>query len=107
MKFNFTLTKKKSKKKNIDNFSYTTIHPARDWYIILITFAVVCFLGIIWSAYLFYLSEQPLDQNITTTQSGEGQGVSAMQKIINDFGDKEKRHNEARRIAPTLGDPSL
>jgi hypothetical protein len=106
MKFDFKLSNKK-KKKNIDNFSYATIHPARDWFIILIVFACICFAGAVWSAYLFYISRQAPPQSFESTGSTQNEEGTAIQKVLNFYEEKAERHNEARRIAPSVADPSI
>ena len=108
MKFNFTSTGKKNKKPtNIENFSYTTIHPARDWYALLIIFIIICLAGALWSIYLFYLSKEPLDQSVMIPQVNKNSRTTTLKKIIGDFDEKETRRNEAMINSSDINDPSL
>lgn len=108
MKINFTLTKKTKKPKNLEHFSYASISPYKDWYLILMIFFVLNIAIVGFCAYYFFEVNSPMVIDETQAPAPTDEvGISRLQKTISAYEKKKEEHEKALQSRPDVVDPSL
>jgi len=107
MKINFTLHKNK-KPGDIKNFSYTSINPYRDWYLMIGIFFCLNIIGAIFSAYIFYMSQNHVaPPGIQAPVNQDEQIISRLHKVVSEYELKKQQYQETINNKSAVSDPSL
>ena len=107
MKLSFKL-KKKNKPKDIAHFSYASINPFRDWYIILNIFFLFLFLSLIWSVYFFFAMKNYQAENPVVSSGNKDTAlITQLQKVVDQYSSQSAAYQNFQNQKPEISDPSL
>ncbi len=101
------MTEKEIKKEEKVSMLIYSIHPKRDWMVILISFLVI-FIGVLFYDYSFYSRASGGEMYISVNKDElklESLNIDALKKVLQDYKDKSQYITDFKSVS--LVDPSL